>query len=147
MGTQHFGDNEIFGAWRSRVAHLLWEQRVACSNHAAHTSRKEARRKTVLARIYQPSKSAMQSGRATSKRGVLEFEPEAPRTVEPLMGWTSSADMRSQILLGFDTREEAVAYAEKHQIPQQVFEPHVRKVRPKYYSDDVRFDGKAPWRQ
>jgi hypothetical protein len=99
----------------------------------------------VLAKIYQPSKSAMQSGRATSKRWVLEFEPELPRTVEPLMGWTSSADMRSQILLEFDTHEEAVAYAGQHQIPYQVFEPHVSKVRPKSYSDNFRFDRKIPW--
>jgi hypothetical protein len=87
----------------------------------------------------------MQSGRATTKRWVLEFEPEVPRTVEPLMGWTSSADMRSQVLLEFDTRGEAVAYAEKHQIPYQVFEPHAPKVRPKSYADNFRFDRKVPW--
>jgi len=99
----------------------------------------------VLARIYRPTKSAMQSGRATSKRWVLEFEPERPRTIEPLMGWTSSADMRSQILLEFDTCEEAVAYAENHQIPYQVFEEQATKVRPKSYSDNFRFDRKVPW--
>jgi len=99
----------------------------------------------VLARIYKPSKTAMQSGRALTKRWVLEFEPERPRTIEPLMGWTSSADMRSQILLEFDTREEAVAYAESHEIPYQVFEPHVPKARPKSYSDNFRFDRKIPW--
>src|SRR5437763_12974056 len=85
----------------------------------------------------------MQSGRATSKRWVLEFEPEVPRTVEPLMGWTSSADMRSQILLAFDTREEAVAYAEQHQIPYPVFVPHVPIVLPKSYPATFRFDRKV----
>lgn len=99
----------------------------------------------MLARIYQPSKSSMQSGWAATKRWVLEYEPERPRTVEPLMGWTSSADMRSQILLEFDTQEEAVTYAEKHGIPHQVFEPHAPKVRPKSYSDNFRFDRKVPW--
>lgn len=99
----------------------------------------------MLARIYRPSKTAMQSGRALTRRWVLEFEPERPRTVEPLMGWTSSADMRSQILLEFDTREEAVAYAEKNQIPYQVFEPHALKVRPKSYADNFRSDRKVPW--
>ena len=97
------------------------------------------------ARIYLPPKTAMQSGRAKTRRWVLEFEPEVARTVEPLMGWTSSADMRSQILLEFDTREEAVAYAKQHQIPYQVFEPHEPKVRPKSYSDNFRFDRKIPW--
>lgn len=99
----------------------------------------------MLARIYRPSKTAMQSGRALTKRWVLEFEPERPRTVEPLMGWTSSADMRSQILLEFDTREEAIAYAEKNQIPYQVFEPQAPRVRPKSYADNFRSDRKVPW--
>ena len=99
----------------------------------------------MLARIYRPSKSAMQSGSAATKRWVLEFEPERARTIEPLMGWTSSADMRSQIVLEFDTQEEAVAYAEKHGIPHQVFESHVPKVRPKSYSDNFRSDRKVPW--
>ena len=99
----------------------------------------------MLARIYKPSRSAMQSGRGSTKHWVLEFEPERPRTVEPLMGWTSSADMRSQILLEFETCEEAVAYAEKHQISYQVFEPHTPKARPKSYSDNFRFDRKIPW--
>jgi hypothetical protein len=53
--------------------------------------------------------------------------------------------MRRQIQLDFDTREEAVAYAEKHGIPYQVFEPHRLKYRPKSYSDNFRFDRKIPW--
>jgi hypothetical protein len=99
----------------------------------------------MRARIYRPSKTAMQSGTALTKRWVLEYEPESPRTVEPLMGWTSSADMRSQILLEFDSREEALAYATKHGIDYQVFEPDMRKTRPKSYSDNFRFDRKVPW--
>ena len=99
----------------------------------------------MLARIYRPSKTALQSGRAATRRWVLEFEPERPHTIEPLMGWTSSADMRSQIVLEFDTKEEAVAYAVGHDIPYQLFEPHLPKVRPKSYSDNFRFDRKVPW--
>ncbi len=87
----------------------------------------------------------MQAGRALTKRWVLEYEPETPRTVEPLMGWTSSDDMRSQIVLEFDTRDEAMAYAERHGIPYQVFEPHSSTPRPKSYSDNFRFDRKGPW--
>lgn len=99
----------------------------------------------MRARIYRPSKTAMQSGRARTKMWVLEFEPESPRTPDPLMGWTSSSDMRSQVELEFDTAEEAVAYAEKHGIPYQVFEPRPPKVRPKSYADNFRFDRKIPW--
>jgi hypothetical protein len=99
----------------------------------------------MLARIFRPSRTAMQSGRATTRRWLLEYEPESPRAVEPLMGWTSSADMRSQIVLEFDSRDEAVAYATNHEIPYQVFEPHPPKIRPKSYSDNFRFDRKVPW--
>jgi hypothetical protein len=99
----------------------------------------------MRARIYQPTKSAMQSGRALTKRWLLEYEPELPQKIDPLMGWTSSADMRQQVQLEFDNREEAVAYAERHGIPYQVFEPHALKPRPKSYADNFRFDRKIPW--
>ncbi|MBU6442606.1 MAG: ETC complex I subunit [Alphaproteobacteria bacterium] len=99
----------------------------------------------MRARIYRPSKTAMQSGRARTRAWVLEYEPEAPKTPDPLMGWTSSSDMRSQIELEFDSAEEAVAYAEKHAIPYQVFEPHQHRAPAKSYSDNFRFDRKIPW--
>jgi hypothetical protein len=99
----------------------------------------------MRARIYQPARNAMQAGRARTKQWVLEYEPESARGIDPLMGWTSSTDMRQQILLEFDTREEAVAYAEKHGIDFQVFEPHRPKPIPTAYSDTVRFDRKVPW--
>jgi len=87
----------------------------------------------------------MQSGKALQKRWVLEYEPERPRVIDPLMGWTSSSDMRQQVLLEFDTREEAVAYAEKHAIPYQVFEPARPAPKAKSYADNFRFDRKVPW--
>ena len=68
------------------------------------------------ARIYKPSKTAMQSGFANTKAWALDFEPESPRQVEPLMGWTSSADMRQQLRLRFDSKEEAVTYCKRHSI-------------------------------
>ena len=77
----------------------------------------------MAARIYKPAKTAMQSGTAKTKDWVLDYEPEQPRAVEPLMGWTSSGDMRQQLRLRFETREEAVAYCERHGIPYQVAEP------------------------
>ena len=76
----------------------------------------------MAARIYKPAKTAMQSGTAKTKDWVLDFEPEEPRQVEPLMGWTSSGDMRQQVRLHFATKEEAVAYCERHGIAYQVFE-------------------------
>ena len=70
----------------------------------------------MTARIYKPAKTAMQSGTAKTKEWTLDFEPEQPRTIEPLMGWTSSGDMRQQVRLQFDSAAEAVTYCERHGI-------------------------------
>ena len=92
------------------------------------------------ARIYQPAKTAMQSGQGNTKGWVLEFEPEEKKLTEPLMGWTSSGDMRGQVRLRFATRDEAVSFAERHAIPYAVREPKKRRIRPKSYADNFRFD-------
>ncbi|MEK9945665.1 MAG: ETC complex I subunit [Alphaproteobacteria bacterium] len=94
----------------------------------------------MTARIFQPPKNAMQSGRANVRRWRLEYEPAEPREIEPLMGWTSSADMRQQLSLKFDTKEEAVAFAEKEGIPYLVVEPKTRRIRPKSYADNFKSD-------
>ena len=67
-------------------------------------------------RIYRPSKTAMQSGRAKTKNWVLEPTLETARRPEPLMGWVSSGDTNNQVRLTFETKEEAVAYAKKHEL-------------------------------
>jgi len=89
-------------------------------------------------RIYQPRKSAMQSGRGNTKRWLLEFEPGSPREVEPLMGWTSSRDMRSQLFLWFDTKDEAITYAKSHGYMHQVDETRERPIIKKAYADNFR---------
>ena len=99
----------------------------------------------MRARIYKPARNAMQSGKARIKLWLLEFEPESAKKPDPLMGWTSSSDMRQQLALEFDTAEEAVAYADAHGIAYQVFEPHVLVPKAKSYSDNFRFDRKQPW--
>ncbi len=88
----------------------------------------------------------MQSGTAKTHDWVLEYEPEQPRAVEPLMGWTSSGDMRSQVRLSFATKEEAVAYCERHGIPYQLSEPKEPVRRTISYSDNFAMDGAAPGR-
>src|SRR5215207_7738663 len=70
--------------------------------------------RTMVARIYKPAQTAMQSGPARTKEWVLEYEPEVPREIDPLMGWTSSRDMKAQIRLDFASKEEAVAYAARN---------------------------------
>jgi hypothetical protein len=99
----------------------------------------------MLARIYKPSKSAMQSGRAQTKVWLLEFEPaKAPRP-EALMGWISSADPRGQVRISFDTKEAAIEFARTHAIPHQVIEPPQVKRQIRSYSDNFAYTRREPW--
>ncbi len=99
----------------------------------------------MTARIYQPAKTAMQSGQARTKAWVLEFEPEAARAVDPLMGWTSSPDTKAQVKLEFDTREEAIAYAERNGLAYTVAETKPRKQIKKSYAENFKFGRIGTW--
>ena len=99
----------------------------------------------MLARIYKPAKTAMQSGVAKTKAWVLDYEPEEPRVVESLMGWTSSGDMKSQVRLRFATKEEAVAYCEKNGIPYQVTETKTAPRHGMSYADNFAFTRRGAW--
>lgn len=101
----------------------------------------------MRARIYQPAKTAMQSGTAKAKGWVLEFAPASAREVDPLMGWTSSGDMDAQVRLRFDTREAAEAYATERGIEFDVVEPHARQpnIRPRGYGENFATDRKGAW--
>jgi NADH dehydrogenase len=101
----------------------------------------------MLAKIYRPAKSAMTSGQAKTKDWVLEFAPETARRMDPLMGWTGSGDMRAQVMLSFDTKEEAAHYAQRHGIPFVVLEPKTRKpvIRPKGYGQNFATERRAAW--
>ena len=98
----------------------------------------------MTARIYQPTRSAMQAGQAKDD-WLLEYEPEKPREIEPLMGWTSSADMRSQVKLKFDTKEEAIAYAERNGVPYRVEEPKPATRKILSYCDNFLPNRIDPW--
>ena len=99
----------------------------------------------MTARIYKPAKTAMQSGQGKNRDWVLDYEPEEPRVVESLMGWTSSGDMKGQLRLRFDTKEEAVSYAERHGIPYQVFEAKPAARRGLSYADNFAFNRRGAW--
>jgi len=99
----------------------------------------------MTARIFKPSKNAMQSGTAKTKDWQLDYEPEQPRVIEPLMGWTSSGDMKQQLTLRFDTRDEAIAYCEREGIAYQVTEPKLPVHRQVAYADNFAFRRAEPW--
>ena len=88
--------------------------------------------------IYRPAKTAMQSGLGNTKEWVLEFDPTAPEAIDPLMGWTGSADTKGQVRLRFASKDEAVAFAKKHGHEYRVSEPREARLRPKSYADNFR---------
>ncbi|MBI3436082.1 MAG: ETC complex I subunit [Proteobacteria bacterium] len=101
----------------------------------------------MLARIYRPAKTAMQSGNAKTHAWVLEYEPASPRVVEPLMGWTSSTDTRQQLRLRFASAQDAIAYCQRNAVAYRVdatpATPPVRRVIS--YADNFAFTRRAPW--
>jgi hypothetical protein len=99
----------------------------------------------MTARIYRPAKTATQSGQAKTKAWVLDYEPEAPSEVEPLMGWTGSSDMKRQVQLRFSSKEEAVAYCERNGIPYQVFETREPTRRGLSYADNFAQSRRGAW--
>lgn len=94
--------------------------------------------KTV--RLYQPSKSAMQSGRGNSRQWVLEFEPDQPQRADALMGWVGQGDTAGQVRLHFPGKAEALAHARRNGWTVRVMEPEARKRRPKSYAANFAYD-------
>jgi len=92
----------------------------------------------VEARIYQPAKTAMQSGRGKNRSWILDYEPATPRRPEPLMGWVSSGDTLNQVRLTFATKDEAIAFAERKGLTYSVAEAHNRQIKPRNYGDRFR---------
>jgi len=92
------------------------------------------------ARIYLPAKTAMQSGRL-ARKWVLEYEPSDRKSPDALMGWNGSKDTLSQLRLKFDSKEEAVGYAERKGISFTVTEAKpVKPLAPKNYADNFAFN-------
>ena len=99
----------------------------------------------MLARIFIPAKTAMQSGKAKTKEWVLEFEPASARVSDPLMGWTVSSDMDGQVRMMFDTQGEAVAYAQRHGIAFELLAPKQHRKTVRAYADNFAFTRREPW--
>ena len=87
------------------------------------------------AKIYIPSKTAMQSGRGKTKKWILAFETKNTKT-NPLMGWESGEDTLSEVVLKFSSKEKAIEYAKKNNIVYQVIEPKKSNFIIKSYADN-----------
>ena len=92
-------------------------------------------------RIYRPAKNAMQSGLGNSRHWIVEFEPTDRKEPDPLMGWNGSRDTLAQVKLTFESKDEAVAYAEREGLSYSLIEDRPAKpVKPKSYAENFRFD-------
>ncbi len=87
------------------------------------------------AKIYKPSKTAMQSGLKKYDKWIIEYITDDPG-INPLMGWESSTDTYSELKLEFSTKELAIEYAKKNNINFEVIEPNKRKITLKSYADN-----------
>jgi hypothetical protein len=90
-------------------------------------------------KIHQPAKTTMQSGRAKTKKWVLEYDLTTKRAPEPLIGWVASGDTLNQVKMQFDTVEQAVAHADKMGWTYNIVKPAVRKVKGRTYLDNFKY--------
>lgn len=100
------------------------------------------------ARLYQPPRSVMQSGRARSRGWVLAFAPAERKRIDPLTGWFGSGDTpATELCLRFDTREQALAYARANGIAVEIEPPPPERktIRPKSYADNFRWNRTENW--
>jgi len=99
----------------------------------------------MTARIYKPAQNVMQQGKRATREWVLEYVPDQPRLIEPLMGWTSSGDTRRQVRLRFETQDEAIAFATENGIPFRLEKFPVKTLRPKSYAENFRYGRPTRW--
>ncbi|MBP1805597.1 ETC complex I subunit [Rubellimicrobium aerolatum] len=98
-------------------------------------------------RITQMPRNNTQIGSAVKGDWVLDFEQGSERHIDPLMGWTSSSDMQTQVRLTFETKEAALAYALKHgiEVIVQAASPRKPNIRPGGYGENFSTSRREPW--
>ena len=87
------------------------------------------------AKIYIPSKTAMQSALGNQKKWILEFLTKDTK-INHLMGWESSTDTLSEVRLKFPSKEKAIEYAVKNNISYTIIEPNKKEFVIKSYANN-----------
>jgi hypothetical protein len=90
----------------------------------------------MSAKIYNPVKNAMQSGKGKAKNWVLEYEAENSETIDPIMGWTSNSDTKRQLKLKFHSCEDAEEYAKRNNITYNIIQPQKPKLIKQTYAEN-----------
>ena len=92
----------------------------------------------TVARISEIDRRTTQSGRANAGLWLLEFERSEGQRADPLTGWAGSGDTRTQVKLTFRTKDEAVAYADRHKLAYHVVPATPVKLKLQAYADNFR---------
>ena len=92
----------------------------------------------MKAKIYKPSKTAMQSGRSKFNKWVLKISDSKNQIRDTMMGWNGGSNTSSQIQLKFKSKEDAINYAKSNNIDYEVLETSVRRVISKSYADNFK---------
>jgi len=92
----------------------------------------------MKAKIYKPSKTAMQSGRSKFNKWILKFNNNRNQKKDSIMGWNGGSNTISQVELKFETKEDAINYAIRNDIEYVVLESSERKVITKSYADNFK---------
>lgn len=99
----------------------------------------------MKARIFQPTKTAMQSGTANTQDWIIEITAETRPTADPLTGWTSSSNTLAGQKLFFASLDQAIDYAKNMGWDFVVEEQSKKTIKPKSYADNFRIDRRLPW--
>jgi hypothetical protein len=92
----------------------------------------------TVARIFELDRRTTQSGRANSGLWLLEFERQEGQRPDPLTGWNGSGDTKPQVRLTFASKEDAIAYADRHGIAYHVVPATPVKLKIQAYADNFR---------
>jgi hypothetical protein len=92
----------------------------------------------TAARIVEADRKTTQSGKAGTGRWTLEFERSQPQRPDPLTGWNGSGDTRPQVRLSFQTKEDAIAYAERHGLDYHLVPAPPVTLKIQAYADNFR---------
>ena len=89
-------------------------------------------------KIFKPTKTAMQSGRAKYNKWVLKFLDKKNQLKDTMMGWNGGSNTITQIELKFSSKKDAINYAKKNNLDYEILETSERKVITKSYADNFK---------
>lgn len=90
------------------------------------------------ARIFQKIKSSTSSGKGRLDKWILEFERTIAERADPLTGWIGSGETQPQVVLSFDTLEDAQGYAAREGIEAHVVASPPNRLKIQAYADNFK---------